>query len=564
MSTMAGVLSDLTLNVSLFTLLATAVAPALAQDAACGDPSATKHALVIGNDYAGVEDLSGATDARAVADHLCQLGYAVSEPVLNADLSEMTTALELFEEKIRSAEVVVFYFSGHGFQINQKNYLLPYGATIDPQKPELPLDRVLAALTKAPLGASKLVFLDACSTSYQLSLRDGRRLGALPGYEDGLLKPDGVGSNQLLISFAAGPGEAALPGRKGELSHYTSALLRSIREPGLELRELLARVRNEVRGLSFATLQRLQQPEAYGLVRIPNPFYFRPPVKIELTAHEADDDLIVFLNGRLALNAKTGQSAPLELKARDNELVLMVANSNSYLDGQSWQRTEGWKYDALLTLAAGEAMCDGQPPSLRFRGGEEVPFKDGPRHGGAFTVAKVKLEVDPRSAKVCAQEFPDLWKKEPPAHAQDQRRLWDKAITDPLFTRSSTISGYMSIFETVKALLAALDPKTTDKLPDLSRIYAEVWGNEALRPYVTSCMEDHWQERLADLEASLADSLGGTVAKPFESFDRSLSRCVQEELAHHPGNPLAEEQPRVWTAFNQHPRKSASIGGTSP
>jgi uncharacterized caspase-like protein len=87
--------------------------------------SATRTALVIGNaDYDTAPLKNPVNDARDVANALRALDFEVIER-LNAGKKEMLLAIDEFYRRLRRAQVGVFYFAGHGMQINGVNYLIP-------------------------------------------------------------------------------------------------------------------------------------------------------------------------------------------------------------------------------------------------------------------------------------------------------------------------------------------------------------------------------------------------------------------------------------------------------
>ena len=93
------------------------------------DPaSAARVALVIGNDaYTHVNRLSNAgNDARLMAGALKDAGFDVVGGVrLNLDRKAMWKALDEFQVRIAKGDEVVFYYAGHGVQIEANSLLLP-------------------------------------------------------------------------------------------------------------------------------------------------------------------------------------------------------------------------------------------------------------------------------------------------------------------------------------------------------------------------------------------------------------------------------------------------------
>jgi len=87
-------------------------------------------ALVIGNSsYAEGPLANPVNDATDMANALQQMGFAVT-PLLNAGLRRMRDAIETFRKQLRPGVVGLFYFAGHGLQVNGENYLVPIGARI--------------------------------------------------------------------------------------------------------------------------------------------------------------------------------------------------------------------------------------------------------------------------------------------------------------------------------------------------------------------------------------------------------------------------------------------------
>jgi uncharacterized caspase-like protein len=88
-------------------------------------------ALVIGNGrYINLPSLTNpANDAIDVGAALREMGFDV---ISGVDLSrrDMEIRIKEFSRKLAAAEVVMFYYAGHGLQKDGKNYLLPVDASI--------------------------------------------------------------------------------------------------------------------------------------------------------------------------------------------------------------------------------------------------------------------------------------------------------------------------------------------------------------------------------------------------------------------------------------------------
>ena len=79
-----------------------------------------KLALVIGiGDYEGGQNLSNAVnDAKKMSSALKKIGFVIDGdgPKLNLKYNEMRHALVDFEDSIKTGDMVLFYFAGHGRQ----------------------------------------------------------------------------------------------------------------------------------------------------------------------------------------------------------------------------------------------------------------------------------------------------------------------------------------------------------------------------------------------------------------------------------------------------------------
>jgi uncharacterized caspase-like protein len=87
-------------------------------------------ALVIGNAAYAESPLNNpANDARGIAQALRSRGFTVIERV-NVDNIAMRRAVAEFGDRMGESGVGLFYYSGHGLQVNGRNYLIPIGAQI--------------------------------------------------------------------------------------------------------------------------------------------------------------------------------------------------------------------------------------------------------------------------------------------------------------------------------------------------------------------------------------------------------------------------------------------------
>jgi uncharacterized caspase-like protein len=209
--------------------------------------AARRVALVVGNGaYQNAPNLPNPpNDAKAVAEALRGLGFEVIEAV-DLDQPDMLAKLDEFSGQLEGAGIGLFYYAGHGLQVNGQNYLVPIDARLQREAQvklqTLPLDTVLETMEAAvPI---RIVLLDACRDNpLAQALKRSLAASRSAAVGQGLAKVrTTVGT---LIAYATGPGDVASDG-DGEHSPFTTALIEHIGTPGLEVRQVLGRVRNAV------------------------------------------------------------------------------------------------------------------------------------------------------------------------------------------------------------------------------------------------------------------------------------------------------------------------------
>ncbi|QUS41909.1 tetratricopeptide repeat protein [Tardiphaga alba] len=222
--------------------------------AASPTASGQKLALVIGNGAYNVANAlpNPPRDARRIAQELRSIGFDTTEGI---DMSSdaMRRAVQDFLAKAPHAKITLIFFAGHGMQIDGKNYLVPVDAQLASGKrvtdDMIDLDFIMAGLDDK-LRANVIV-LDACrdnpfASTTSVASGAGRSVALRSGLapQSGLSSGGTLGAGTL-IAFATAPGQVALDG-EGAGSPFTLALARHVNTPGLELQQMLTRVRSEV------------------------------------------------------------------------------------------------------------------------------------------------------------------------------------------------------------------------------------------------------------------------------------------------------------------------------
>ncbi len=198
-------------------------------------------ALVIGNAaYKHGGSLTNpVNDADAMSRALERLGFQVLT-YKNCGQKAMKRAIDAFGRQLKSFDVGLFFYAGHGVQVDGNNYLIPVDARLE-NKNDVEYDcvlagRILAKMESAGSGTN-IVILDACRDNpFERSWHRGARGKGLAFMN----APAGS-----LIAYATSPGNTASDGA-GTNGLYTSALLRHLDTPGITIEQMFKRVRTTV------------------------------------------------------------------------------------------------------------------------------------------------------------------------------------------------------------------------------------------------------------------------------------------------------------------------------
>jgi formylglycine-generating enzyme required for sulfatase activity len=231
-------------------------------------------ALVIGNSaYKGKPLPNAHNDALDMANQLRVLGFEV---ILKENLNkeEMENAIADFTRRLKNYGVALFYFAGHGFMSTQKeNYLMSVEMRENlteafAKEKSISIETLMASMDEAK-SPTKLLFLDACRNNpfRGWGRSDQKGLGSVS-------PPEG-----MVAFFAASPGQEASenPGKRNGL--FTQELLQQLRQPNLELTELIRNTRNQVKLVATD-----QSP--YRVGDLSDVFYFQKTEVKEVTEYK--------------------------------------------------------------------------------------------------------------------------------------------------------------------------------------------------------------------------------------------------------------------------------------
>lgn len=196
-----------------------------------------KKALCIGNNnYENLSPLKGCeNDAKEMNIALSEVGFK-TEFFLNLNRQELIKIISKFSNEIKDNDFIVFYYSGHGFQINNENYIIPinFDANSDSKEAKYecyPLNDLIKNLTEHK-NISLVVILDACRGEFSDKCISSKTFAAMSAP---------LGS---LIAFSTSPGTAAKEIENHGL--YTYYLLKNIRLPRIPVERVFKKTREDI------------------------------------------------------------------------------------------------------------------------------------------------------------------------------------------------------------------------------------------------------------------------------------------------------------------------------
>ncbi len=290
-------------------------------------------ALVFGNaNYAHGGALENPVhDAEDIAAKLESYGFHVIVATDQTD-KDMDKKLKTFKTLLESNEVGLFFFAGHGMQIDGRNYLLAVDTDTDSETDakhsSLSLDKVIDVMEKSKVS-TKIIILDACRDNPWE--RAWHRTAATRGLAS-VYAPKGT-----IIGFATSPGELASDG-KGRNGTYTEALLQHIDTPDCAIETMFKRVRNTV-----AAETRGKQT-SWEHTSLSGNFYFNMSLGLEIDDYEetslADSLFVVdetkpshkIIKGLKSHNWYTQNDALGRLTA---ETITKMGNANLFVLGRN-------------------------------------------------------------------------------------------------------------------------------------------------------------------------------------------------------------------------------------
>lgn len=233
-------------------------------------------ALAIGNsNYPGAVLANPVNDADDISAALTALGFSVVK-ITDSSIEVIDRAISSFRDNLNSNDVGLFYFAGHGMQINGENYITAvdtkFSDETEAKYSSYPLNKLIDLMAGSS-NSTNLIILDACRNNPYVRAwnRDASVGGLAP-----VFTPKGT-----LIAFATSPGETAADG-SGRNGSYTESLLRHINTPDVPIEDVFKRTRNT---LSVLTSSKQTSWEHTSLT---GDFVFNISIGRQVTIYSAD------------------------------------------------------------------------------------------------------------------------------------------------------------------------------------------------------------------------------------------------------------------------------------
>lgn len=517
--------------------------------AAITSEGANRVALVIGNsNYSSLTKLDSPTnDATSMARILRTLNFEVILKT-DLDLGTMQKAVKDFGKKLKKGGVGLFYYSGHGLQVDLVNYLIPIGGAVkyaeDIPNSSIDANSILRVF-KAAGTSFNFVFLDACRNN-DLERRDKKSV-------KGLAEMDApVGT---LISYATGPNKTASDGVGGH-SLYTSELLKFIDKPGLQVEQILKRVRQRVHEVSLGD----QLPVEY--TSLTDDFYFRSKPRIaaasparQLPASQPSRFVVVPANERFeAVRDITIRAGPTNnagavgrVRARERIRAIGRIKDRDWVKIATRGGVQGFVPDYLL-----------RPPFL---------WKEIPRKGTFEVLEAASLTQQPRSSSPSVAKLASG--QSVTATHQVKGMNWVRARTrggkigyiHKSFLRQPftfEVAAYSGRFETTSNVKLLVQPRigsrqiaslaAREKLMAIGKVRNRNWlkvrrsdGAEGFVPETLLSIPFDWRERT--LKPKAYKTVGGAALR---AEPRSTARLVATLAPSRIMTVIAKVEGREW------------------
>lgn len=316
----------------------------------------TKCALVLGNGaYAGDLELRcPKDDAEHTAAALKRLQFSVT---LGVDLKydQLNSLIDGFLDRMASEKpfVTVVYYSGHGLQLKDQNFIVPTDIQTSVSSQLVSVQRILDRV--ASFSKLQIVLIDACRSNLDpREILKGKSVGAIGAKALDLIIHEepraGLAEMQApsstFIAFAAAPGDVAFDG-DGLLSPFTEAFLKNVELVDIPLSNLMSRVRQEV----YRATDNQQQTWDHSSLMVP--FYFNP------------GSMFLFMGNALAIFGLLASMVPYSISLASPEMSWSVIAISSVFPLVSLLILMFGSHTVYSRLRGATQDYEDGPPTLR-------------------------------------------------------------------------------------------------------------------------------------------------------------------------------------------------------
>lgn len=268
-----------------------------------------RHALLIGNK--GYEHFSTLknpiNDVNDLASILQEKGFEV-KILTDSTQQKMEEAIDSFSKKLKKGGIGLFYYSGHGIQVDKRNYLIPVNVKFE-EKRHMKYKAVstsyLIDAMKEAKNRLNIVILDACRNDP--FSRGGGGLAAIDS------------ASGMYIAYSTAPGKVAADGM-GRNGTFTKYLLKHMKEP-YELDKVFKLVRKEVQDETKG----IQIPWTSSSVT--GDFYFSLPA---LDSHDLQSSLMPIISKQERENESHFYDLTFNVTPADAEITILNTEMDYY------------------------------------------------------------------------------------------------------------------------------------------------------------------------------------------------------------------------------------------
>jgi uncharacterized caspase-like protein len=189
-------------------------------------------------------------DAVDICSALKRLKFDTIELDTNANYQAVEAHIDHWMATISHADIALFYFSGHGGEMDGINYIYPTDAVINNHKQFNRTTCQVSTLIHKMEAANpnlNIVILDACRTLPLVRGSSSKILTLNAGFRALDLTTLNPYTHGTLVCFPTASGKTTSDdGRRGRNGLYTEALLRNIEKPKLSITQIFQHVKDDV------------------------------------------------------------------------------------------------------------------------------------------------------------------------------------------------------------------------------------------------------------------------------------------------------------------------------